>query len=75
MTQLQIKTCPICGSKRIRRVTRDIQSTRGGTRFTAHGIEIEECPNCGEQLFSPEALQAIAAQRPQPKRAGRRKSA
>ena len=76
MTQLIVKTCPTCGSKRIRRVKRDIKSTRGGEPYVAHHIEIEECPNCGERLFSPEALDQIAARRPQTgKRTHTRKSA
>lgn len=74
-TKSIIKTCPIRGSRRIRRVKRDIKSNRGGEPYTAHGIEIEECPNCGERLFSPEALEEIAAQQPGSKRSGRRKSA
>lgn len=74
MTQLVIKTCPTCGSKRIRRVKRNIESRRGGQPFIARGIKIEECPDCGERLFSPEALEDIAAQRPHTARR-RRKSA
>ncbi len=75
MTQLTIKNCPMCGSKRIRRVTRNIESHRGGERYIARDIEIEECPDCGERLFSPEALDAIAAQKPHGKRARHRKTA
>lgn len=70
-----IKTCPICGSKRIRRVKRNIESNRGGRAFIAHGIEIEQCPACGERLFGPEALAQIESQRPgETKRTGRKKS-
>jgi len=75
MTTLKIKTCPICGSRRIHRVKRDIPSTRGGTPFVAHDIQIEECPACGEQLFGPEALQQIAAQQPGRHRRTTRRSA
>jgi YgiT-type zinc finger domain-containing protein len=76
MTPLVIKTCPICGSKRIRRVKRDIPSTRGGRPFVAHGVAVEECPNCGEILFSPESLDEIEAQRPRARKAPhKRKSA
>jgi YgiT-type zinc finger domain-containing protein len=64
MNTLKINVCPICGSKRIRRVIRDVKSRRGGADYTARRIEVEECPDCGEQLFSPEALRRIADQRP-----------
>lgn len=75
MSKLVIKVCPMCGSKRIRRVKRDIESRKGGAVFTARGIEVEECPDCGERLFSPESLDAIASQKPTPKRVLRKKSA
>jgi YgiT-type zinc finger domain-containing protein len=64
MTDLLIKTCPTCGSKRIRRVKRDIESRRGGRPFIARGIQVEECPVCGERLFGPEALEQIDALKP-----------
>ena len=32
--------------------------------FAVRGIEIEECPDCGERLFSPEAMDQIAIQQP-----------
>jgi predicted nucleic acid-binding Zn-ribbon protein len=44
MTKLAIKTCPTCGSRKIRRVKRQIESNRGGHPFIAKNIEIEECP-------------------------------
>jgi YgiT-type zinc finger domain-containing protein len=76
MTQLAINVCPTCGSRRIRRVKRTIESRRGGEPFTAHGIEIEECQDCGERLFGPKAMEQIAAQQPGArKRIRRRKSA
>ena len=64
MNTLLIKTCPMCGSKRIRRVKRDIESTRRGHTLIARDIEVEECPDCGERLFSPEAIEEIESQRP-----------
>lgn len=75
MKKLVMKTCPTCGTRRLRRVKRDIKSHRGGQPYVARGIEVEECANCGERLFSPEALEAIAEQQPQSKRARARKSA
>jgi YgiT-type zinc finger domain-containing protein len=73
MSDLLIKTCPICGSKRIRRVKRDVESHRGGWPFVAHGIEIEECPVCGERFFGPESLEQIDVQRPSGTKHVRRK--
>jgi YgiT-type zinc finger domain-containing protein len=75
MTDLIIKICQTCVSNRVRRVKRDIESRRGSERFTARGIEIEECPVCGERLFSPETLEEIVVQKPHTaKRIRKRKS-
>jgi YgiT-type zinc finger domain-containing protein len=71
---LIVRVCPICGSKRIRQVKRDITSRRGGRSFVARDVTIEECPNCGERLFSPESLAQIAASQPRIQKR-RRKSA
>jgi len=73
MTRLVIKTCPTCGSHRIRRVKRNITSKRGGGPYVARRVEIEECPDCGEQLFSPAALEQIAAQQPQGRKVATRR--
>ena len=73
MSKLVIHTCPMCGSKRIRRVKRAIESKRGGIAFVAQGITVEECPDCGERLFSPEALEDIAAQKPSTQKNSRRR--
>ena len=73
MKPFQMKTCPMCGAKEIRRVKRDIVTTRPDYTFTATAIDIEECPACGERFFSLEAMEAIEAQRPQTAR--RRRSA
>jgi YgiT-type zinc finger domain-containing protein len=69
--KLVIRTCPTCGSKRIRRVKRDIESSRGGKAFLAHGIEVSECPDCGERLFSIEAIDEINAKRQRAQRGER----
>jgi len=76
MSQLKITVCPTCGSRKIRRVARDIQSRLQGSSFIARGIEIDEFPHCGERLFSPDAIREIDAQRPKAKRtASHRKTA
>lgn len=69
--KLSLAICPTCESSRIRPVRRDIASNRGGKPYVAHDIEIEECPDCGERLFSPDALNEIAARQP---RAGKVKA-
>ena len=66
---IQHKTCPTCGSKRIQRVKRSLSLSAQGKRFTVPAVVFHECPNCGEQVFSPEAMDKIAAHRPKRRRA------
>jgi YgiT-type zinc finger domain-containing protein len=61
MKPLVIHTCPMCKSKRIRLVKRDIISKRGGRETVVPDVEFHECPDCHERLFSPEAIDYIAA--------------
>jgi YgiT-type zinc finger domain-containing protein len=76
MTDFKIKSCPNCGSDRIREQKQDVESKRGGVSFTAHEITVEACPVCGERFFSPSALEQIDAQRPKTRKSpGRRRSA
>lgn len=53
--------CPTCGSRKIRRVRRDLTEEWRGQRYTVPDVQIEECPDCGEQLFDHEAMQKIEA--------------
>ena len=75
MKELVITTCPMCGSKRVRKVKRDVQVRRRGQSFMAKGIPVEECPTCGERLFGPASFAAIDEQLHAAKGKQRRKSA
>jgi YgiT-type zinc finger domain-containing protein len=61
---LKIKTCPTCGSKRIRSVRRTVRRTVKGKRYIVPDLEFYECPGCGEKLYSPEAMRRIEAYSP-----------
>ena len=67
---MNLKTCPTCGSKRIRRVRRTVTRQSRGKPFTVPQLDFHECPACGEQVYSPDAMAKIEACRPK-----RRKSA
>lgn len=58
------KTCPTCGSRRIHRVQRTVTRMFRAKRYTVPDLVFYECPNCGEQVFSPEAMDKIEAHRP-----------
>jgi YgiT-type zinc finger domain-containing protein len=72
MNKLKITKCPICASKRIRRVRQDIKGTFHGKLYIARGVEVEECPNCGERLFDLHAMAKLEAARQQPQRRRKR---
>jgi YgiT-type zinc finger domain-containing protein len=72
MTKLKITKCPTCGSKRIRRVRRDIKGSFRGKPYIARNVEFEECPNCGERLFDLEAMAKLETARTVPTRRTKR---
>ena len=58
------KVCPTCGSDRIRRVRKSVTRTLDGTTYKVPRVEFHECPECGEAIFSPEAVRKIEAHSP-----------
>jgi len=61
---MQHKLCPTCGSERIRRVRRDYARTYRGKPYVVPQLVFHECANCGEQVFSAEAMRKIESCRP-----------
>lgn len=61
---IDLKTCPTCQSPRIRRVKQTVTRMSRGKKFTVPQLVFHECPVCGEQVYSPEAMQKIEAHRP-----------
>lgn len=55
-----IRTCPLCGSRRVRRrLTRvELKDER-----VVEKVPVDHCANCGEQFFDPAALRLISAGR------------
>ena len=53
------KTCPTCGSRRIKIVRSDYPTTVRGRRVIVPDLERQECPNCGEILFDRSAMRKI----------------
>ena len=62
--KLQIKTCPTCGSEKIRRVVRDITRKYKGQSYTVPKVSFYDCPNCGEKVYDHEAMLKIEAHSP-----------
>ena len=59
--KLQIKTCPTCGSDRIRHVVRDLTRTYRDQTYTVPAVEFYDCPVCGEKVYDREAMLKIEA--------------
>jgi YgiT-type zinc finger domain-containing protein len=61
---LKLTKCPTCGSRKIRRVTRDWTGVYRGQAYTVRDVERDECPDCGEEVFDGETVERIQAHRP-----------
>jgi len=72
---LNIKTCPTCGARKVRAVTRDVKCNFKGQVYTAPQIQFHECTNCGERLYDRDAMRKMESYRPGAKTNLRRKTA
>ena len=59
--KLHIKTCPTCGSDKIKRVVRDIHREYKGRTYTVPKVGFYHCPTCGEKVYDHEAMVKIRA--------------
>ncbi len=62
--KLLIKTCPTCGSEKIKQVVRDVVRNYKGQSYTVPAVEFYECSNCGEKVYDREAMLKIEAYSP-----------
>lgn len=62
--KLQIKTCPTCGSDKIRHTVRDITREYKGHTYTVPKVGFYDCPDCGEKVYDHEAMLKIEAHSP-----------
>jgi YgiT-type zinc finger domain-containing protein len=60
---IRVTTCPTCGSKKIRRVTRNVACNYLGKPYVARSVTFEKCPDCGECLYDHAAMQKMEAAR------------
>ena len=64
-----LRRCPTCGSTRIRTVVNDYRTRVHGEEVVVPGLERDECPGCGEVLFSPAAMRRMESCRKNPVKA------
>jgi len=60
-SSLKIAACPNCGSRKIKKVRRSLAGTYHGRKYTVPELEFFECPDCGEKVYSREAIREIEA--------------
>ena len=61
---LHIKTCPTCGSDKIKRVVRGVTRKYKGQTYIVPKVGFYDCPNCGGKVYDHEALLKIGAYSP-----------
>ena len=64
MPAIQIKTCPTCGSSRIKWVRRNWRDSFQGKPYMVPNLEFYECPDCGERIYDRDAMRKIEAHSP-----------
>jgi YgiT-type zinc finger domain-containing protein len=69
-----IRTCPICGSKRVKREKQNLQFKTGGKETRVQDVAVDHCLNCGETFLDHEASQRVDEVIPK-RRVARRRSA
>jgi YgiT-type zinc finger domain-containing protein len=72
---LKTTVCPTCGSDKIKPVKKDQTREFEGQVYTVPDLEFHECPNCGEEVYSPEAVRKIQAHSPAYKKTAKKKKA
>jgi YgiT-type zinc finger domain-containing protein len=70
-----IKTCPICGHKKVRRIVSDVDFSLGTKTIRVPQLSYDQCPNCGERFFDADASEKIDATLASNKRPAHRRSA
>ena len=61
---MRITFCPSCGSKKLKKVRRNLVEDYQGQRYTVPKLEFHQCPDCGEKIYGPETMRRIEAVSP-----------
>ncbi len=61
---MSITFCPSCGSKKLKKVRRNLVEECQGQTYVVPRLEFHECPDCGEKIYGPEAMRRIEAVSP-----------
>jgi YgiT-type zinc finger domain-containing protein len=73
--QLIIKTCPTCGSPKIKKVKKDWEGEYQGKKYSVPSLSFYECPNCGERVYDRDSMHRIEEKSPALRKAYGKKAA
>ncbi len=62
--ELEIKTCPTCGSREIKRVKKVWRGKYQGKAYSVPSLSFYECPDCGEKVYDRDAMHRIEEKSP-----------
>jgi YgiT-type zinc finger domain-containing protein len=59
-----LKECPTCGSRRIKKVRRDVVRQYRDQSYKVPKLTFYECPDCHEKVYDPDAVGQIQSYSP-----------
>jgi YgiT-type zinc finger domain-containing protein len=59
----------MCGGKRIKKVRRAFEHMFHGEQVKVRNVECYECPDCGERIYDPDAVDKVLSASPRRKMA------
>lgn len=62
--KLEIKTCPTCGSREIKRVKKGWRGEYQGKVYSVPSLSFYECLDCGEKVYDRDAMHRIEEKSP-----------
>lgn len=62
--ELEIKTCPTCGSGGIKKVKKVWRGEYQGKAYSVPSLSFYECPDCGEKVYDRDAMHRIEEKSP-----------
>ena len=58
---IQIRVCPSCGGRNIKKTQQDWTGEFRGQHYTVPDLEFYKCPDCGERIYDSVAMRKIEA--------------
>jgi YgiT-type zinc finger domain-containing protein len=51
--------CGTCGHPEVRATTTTVEEWHEGKLYVVRDVPVERCPNCGEEYFAPDVVDAL----------------